>query len=181
MYVLLQSPAGVDNSTDMSLDVGFGLRHIVREHRKRLRLTQDKLAELAGTTGETISRIERGVVEPSPETLRGLAPVFGVPVRELLALLDPDLVHFAGHGTPTAGVERGDRDANEGDPPPGDAPLIEATLAEVSVDEEEVLRLYRSLEPQVRDLIVRILRSEADPAVRHGLPPRVPRHRTTVK
>jgi len=70
--------------------VEFGLRHVVREHRKRLRLTQDELAERAGTTGETISRIERGVVEPSPDTLRALAPVFGMPVRELLALLDHD-------------------------------------------------------------------------------------------
>ena len=90
MTVLLLDALSVENSTEVSSGVEFGLRHVVREHRKRLRLTQDELAERAGTTGETISRIERGVVEPSPETLRALAPVFGMPVRELLALLDHD-------------------------------------------------------------------------------------------
>lgn len=69
--------------------VGFGLRHVLREHRKRLKLTQDEAAEKAGITGETVSRIERGIVEPSPETLRALAPVYRVPAQELLALLVP--------------------------------------------------------------------------------------------
>jgi len=130
MQVLLWSPTDVDNSTAVSLDVGFGLRHVVREHRKRLRLTQDKLAERAGTTGETISRIERGVVEPSPDTLRALAPVFGVPVRELLSLLDPDVIHYAGHGpAPIDGGASVDRDTDEGGTP-GDRPLIPVTFAE---------------------------------------------------
>lgn len=78
----------VDYSTRMPSPVRFGLRHVLREHRKRLKLTQDKLADLAGTTGETISRIERGVVEASPETIRAVAPVLGVSAADLLALLD---------------------------------------------------------------------------------------------
>lgn len=79
----------VENSTYMaSSRPVFTVRHVIRDARKARRLTQDDLAERAGVTGETISRIERGVVEPSAETLRALAPVLGMAAADLLAYLD---------------------------------------------------------------------------------------------
>lgn len=40
-------------------------------------------------------------------------------------------------------------------------------------DEAEVLGLYRALEPAVQDAMRFLLRVQADPHMRHGLPPRV--------
>jgi len=150
MHVLPHCPTDVENSTAMSLDVRFGLRHVVREHRKRLSLTQDELAERAGTTGETISRIERGAVEASPETLRALAPVFGVPPGELLALLDHAVLHFAGHGPQTASeVEKLDLDTYAGYKPV-DIPLItEAQAGEGRIVYEDAASIEAYAERRV--------------------------------
>lgn len=48
----------------------------VRSARRRLGLTQDKLAEKLGVTRNTVSRWERGEVSPSPENLAALDRLF---------------------------------------------------------------------------------------------------------
>jgi phage repressor protein C with HTH and peptisase S24 domain len=68
----------------------LGLRHVLRDLRERLKLSQDEAAAKAGVTGETISRIERGKVDPKPETLNALAPVYGVEAADLLTMLASD-------------------------------------------------------------------------------------------
>jgi transcriptional regulator with XRE-family HTH domain len=50
----------------------------VREARARVSLTQASLAEAAGVTDETISRIERGAFEPALSTLVSIADALGV-------------------------------------------------------------------------------------------------------
>jgi len=49
-------------------------------------------------------------------------------------------------------------------------------------DEAEALRLYRALEPRLRDAMLRLLQLQADPAaLRHGDPPQVSGRRKAVR
>jgi transcriptional regulator with XRE-family HTH domain len=50
---------------------------LLRDARRRHRVSQARLAARAGTTQSAISRIERDQVSPSPETLRSLLFVLG--------------------------------------------------------------------------------------------------------
>jgi transcriptional regulator with XRE-family HTH domain len=53
--------------------------------RKARQLTQEAIAEAAGVTHGTISRLERGLFAPSHSLLVRLAPALGVSVAELLS------------------------------------------------------------------------------------------------
>jgi transcriptional regulator with XRE-family HTH domain len=55
----------------------------VREARQRAGLTQAALAEAAGVTDETVSRLERGAYEPSLSTVLALAAALGTDVASL--------------------------------------------------------------------------------------------------
>ncbi len=57
---------------------------IVREVRKRLRLTQRQFAELTGVSVDCIGKIERGVVAPSMQTLAKIALALKMSVGELI-------------------------------------------------------------------------------------------------
>lgn len=61
---------------------------MVRHHRERVGLTQAELAERTERSMETISRIERGAVAPSFETLSEFSAVLDVPVREFFGAGD---------------------------------------------------------------------------------------------
>jgi len=56
----------------------------VRIARRRAGLTQALLAERAGVSFETVSRIERGVLSPTARTVVALASALGVGPGELL-------------------------------------------------------------------------------------------------
>jgi transcriptional regulator with XRE-family HTH domain len=56
----------------------------LRQIRRRAALSQQELAERAGTTQETISRLERGHHAARGRTLRGLAAALGVDPSELM-------------------------------------------------------------------------------------------------
>lgn len=60
----------------------FGAR--LRAARQARGLSQEELAEEVGTSLESVSRAERGVVWPSVPALRRLADVLAVPADELL-------------------------------------------------------------------------------------------------
>lgn len=69
------------------------LGQIVKNLRKEKGLTQAQLGRDAGYqggAGVTISRIESGQLEPSPERLEGIASVLGVSPDELIALAESD-------------------------------------------------------------------------------------------
>ena len=53
----------------------------IKEQRILNALTQKDLADMAGLTNETISRIEAGKNPPSPTTLRKLADALELPVQ----------------------------------------------------------------------------------------------------
>ncbi len=67
----------------MDLKTQLGRR--VAELRLRAQLTQAQLAERLGVATETISRLERGVVLPSLETMNDLAAALGVDLSELFS------------------------------------------------------------------------------------------------
>jgi len=48
-------------------------------------------------------------------------------------------------------------------------------------EQAELVRLYESLEPQVQAAMLHLIRLQADPAYRHGLPPSVLSRRTTAR
>ena len=56
----------------------------LRRLRRESALSQQELAERAGTTQETISRLERGHHHARGSTLRGLAEALGVEPSELM-------------------------------------------------------------------------------------------------
>lgn len=55
---------------------------LIRHHRDRAGLNQTEVADLIGVAQETISRIERGSLAPSFETLADLANALKVDVRD---------------------------------------------------------------------------------------------------
>jgi len=62
------------------------LRHL----RELAALTQSELAEKAGLTRAAMGRIETGVVNPRPSTIRRIADALGVRPQDLM---DPETVH----------------------------------------------------------------------------------------
>jgi len=53
--------------------------------RERKRLTQERVAELLGTTQSVVSKVERGEVDLQPNVAKNLAVVLNVPERRLMA------------------------------------------------------------------------------------------------
>lgn len=63
-------------------NTSFG-QYVIQLRAERL-ISQRKLAELAGVTNSTISRIEADIVKPDPATLEKLASALGVEKSMLL-------------------------------------------------------------------------------------------------
>lgn len=61
------------------MDIGS----FIRSERARLGLTQEKFALRIGTTGKSVSNIERGVTSPSRSTLRKLSDALDRTLDEL--------------------------------------------------------------------------------------------------
>jgi len=67
----------------MALEVPYiGKR--LKNRRLRAGLTQQELADLAGTTQTTVARIERDAVEPEVTTIRKLARALGTTPADLI-------------------------------------------------------------------------------------------------
>ena len=67
----------------------------IMEHRKRLGLTQDQLAEKLGITAQAISKWENDLSCPDIGTLPKLADIFGISTDELLGVEKKAKVHEA--------------------------------------------------------------------------------------
>ena len=65
----------------MNLNLEENIKHL----RKNKELTQDKLAETLGVTGQTVSRWELGICYPDLELLPAIANFFGVTIDMLLS------------------------------------------------------------------------------------------------
>ena len=59
------------------------MENTIPEHRKRLGLSQERLAEALGVSRQTVISIEKGRYDPSLPLAFRLAAVFGRPIEEL--------------------------------------------------------------------------------------------------
>ena len=66
----------------MSPEEAFAL--VMRRHRAELRLSQEKLAELAGVSRPFASKLERGVTQPSLNTVLKISAAFGLTAKDLV-------------------------------------------------------------------------------------------------
>jgi transcriptional regulator with XRE-family HTH domain len=71
------------------LMIQFGKR--IKQVRKAAKLTQEHLAEKTGLSTEYISRLERGVAQPSFDTFAVIADTLNVTYRDLLDFRGPIL------------------------------------------------------------------------------------------
>ena len=60
----------------------------LRSYRLRAGLTQEELAEAAGISARSVSDIERGIQNPSPRTIRGLADAMGLFAEERSSFIE---------------------------------------------------------------------------------------------
>lgn len=65
------------------------------QHRKRLGMTQDKLAERLGVTAQAVSKWENDQACPDITTLPKLAEIFGITTDELLGISSGSKIHEA--------------------------------------------------------------------------------------
>ncbi|MBD5401630.1 helix-turn-helix transcriptional regulator [bacterium] len=59
--------------------------------RKRLKYSQEKLAELADLNKNTIGLVERGMISPTAETLEKIANALNIELKELVDVSGMDL------------------------------------------------------------------------------------------
>jgi transcriptional regulator with XRE-family HTH domain len=69
--------------------MSMALRHLVREARKRVGLTQAELARRAGVPQSTVGRVESGARVPSTELTERLVRAAGFELRAGLGEPDP--------------------------------------------------------------------------------------------
>jgi transcriptional regulator with XRE-family HTH domain len=74
--------ANAGGSGVTTIQVRFG--SALRAHRSRLRLTQEQLAERSGLSQKFIGEIERGVANPTIETVSQLASALAIDPGDLL-------------------------------------------------------------------------------------------------
>lgn len=60
----------------------------IREHRARLGLSQEELAQRVGVRRETIGNLEKGKYNPSLVLAWNIAQVFGVPIEQVFTVSD---------------------------------------------------------------------------------------------
>lgn len=82
MYAVLDIMYGIDYTYSMAL------RSHLKQHRARLELTQQELAERVGVRRQTIIAIEKGHYVPSALLAFRIARVLGMTVDDLFELVD---------------------------------------------------------------------------------------------
>ncbi|MCP4774120.1 MAG: helix-turn-helix transcriptional regulator [Planctomycetaceae bacterium] len=64
------------------------MKNRIREHRARLQMNQETVAQHIGIARPSLSAIENGKFVPSTELALRLARLFGVPVEQIFSLED---------------------------------------------------------------------------------------------
>lgn len=142
------------------------LGQVLTKLREDLDLSQEAVAKAIGhTTSSTVSLWESDKRIPSEGNLRLLAVALGTTFEYLQA-------HGGAYNPNAPRMTRRQRARKaEAGRPDEPFPLRDA----------EVLRLFRSLAPEAQKVMLQLLRIQADPAVRHGLPPLVSGRRKTAQ
>jgi transcriptional regulator with XRE-family HTH domain len=81
----------------------------LRELRHERMITQREVAERAGITVTTLSRIENGKVIPTFKTIRNLAEVFGISPQEMREIVASAQLPLWAVAPPRWGGEGGER------------------------------------------------------------------------
>jgi len=77
------------------MDIGKQLGKRIKQIRKAAELTQERLAEKTGLSVEYISRLERGMSQPSFKTFEALAKVLNVNAKDFFDFNGPVLFRDA--------------------------------------------------------------------------------------
>jgi len=75
--------------TNININKQIGIK--IKLLRVKLKLSQEKLAELAEVNKNTIGMIERGEISPSIETLDKIAKALSIELKELVDVSKIDL------------------------------------------------------------------------------------------
>jgi transcriptional regulator with XRE-family HTH domain len=138
-FAPVKAPTRDGDRSPSHIDVGVGAR--IRERRKLLKISQERLADALGLTFQQVQKYERGANRVSASKLYEIAIVLGVPVGYFFADLPNTL--------------------NAG---PGESP--DALLS--NADSLELATLFaRISRPRVREQVlqlVRMMAEEAEPA-----------------
>jgi len=74
----------VRDNTDIMTTIAIKFGRVVREHRERLSLSQEALAELARLSRSYLGEVERGSATPSLETMQKIAEALDQNLSDLL-------------------------------------------------------------------------------------------------
>lgn len=66
------------------------IKNRMKEHRARLNLTQEDLADMVEVRRETIGNLEKGRYNPSLALAWKIAQVFGVPIEDVFTVVEDD-------------------------------------------------------------------------------------------
>jgi len=85
----MSNPTRNCDSRTLNRRLAFGAA--VRDARKQLGLSQERLGEMAGSDRQSINRVENGAYSPSLDRLWRLAAALGMPLSDLIAAGDQRL------------------------------------------------------------------------------------------
>lgn len=69
---------------ERAADIGAIFGEVLRRHRSEKNISQEELAFLAGVDRTFISRLERGIRQPTITTMIGIGQALGVSAAELV-------------------------------------------------------------------------------------------------
>ncbi|MCL2003569.1 MAG: helix-turn-helix domain-containing protein [Oscillospiraceae bacterium] len=78
----------------------------IKRQRNKLGYSQEKIAELVGTSRQAVTKWESGQSVPCMENLMALAEIFGIPLNELSSGIHEEGLREDGNGTSTQDVRK---------------------------------------------------------------------------
>lgn len=69
---------------ERAADIGIIFGEVLRRHRSEKNISQEELAFLAGVDRTFVSRLERGIRQPTITTMIGIGQALGVPAADLV-------------------------------------------------------------------------------------------------
>lgn len=69
---------------EKAADIGLIFGEVLRRHRSEKNISQEELAFLSGVDRTFVSRLERGIRQPTITTVIGIGQALGVPAADLV-------------------------------------------------------------------------------------------------
>lgn len=80
---------------ERAADIGAIFGEVLRRHRSEKNISQEELAFLAGVDRTFISRLERGIRQPTITTIIGIGQALGVSAAELVRETEAEFLRNA--------------------------------------------------------------------------------------